>query len=180
MDSSSSSSSSPETNKNRHSRDVFDTYRMHGNEIINNNVEDTFRKDFRINSMNMKDGNTGEMLWSQDYSEEDLWQEEMAINLPASILDCTTVSREISFTSAQQLSHFKLQQHILLNNVLIEEWNFAFGFLIEGSTNSWQQTIVSAPGVMDAKTLSGHLVIETSFFDGEDLITKTKMRVYYV
>lgn len=138
-----------------------------------------FRETFRINSMNMKDGETGELLWQEDYSEKNFWEDEMAAILPKVILTKSVISRETSFTSGQQLSNLRLVQHILLNDLLIEEWKFNLGFLIEGSTNTWQQTIKSAPNVMSAETLTGNVVIETSFFEGGDLFGKSKMRIYY-
>jgi GMP-PDE, delta subunit len=62
------------------------------------------------------------------------------------------------------------------------EWFFKFGYVIPGSTNSWQQTIKAAPQeqMKCAKELSGRVTIETSFYDGKVLIAKTLVRVFYV
>lgn len=50
-----------------------------------------------------------------------------------------------------------------------------------GSTNSWE-TIVEAAAredIIPAEVLSGNVVIETSFFDGETLVSKSNVRVFY-
>ena len=134
----------------------------------------------RIDSMNMRDGESGDLLWQADYSDHSkFWKDEITATLPKSILTKSSISREIIFHSSKQLTRLRLVQHVILNGLLIEEWKFGFDFVIEGSTNSWQQTIKSAPSVMDAETLSGNIVIETSFYDEEELIAENKMRIYY-
>ena len=64
----------------------------------------------------------------------------------------------------------------------MEEWNFDFGFVIPNSTNTWQSLIEAAPEsqMMPAKVLNGNVVIETMFFDGDLLVSTSKVRLYYV
>ena len=61
----------------------------------------------------------------------------------------------------------------------MEEWRFDFGFVIPGSTNSWQQVIKAADEMMDPELLSGNITIETSFFDGASFIAKSLVRIFY-
>lgn len=80
------------------------------------------------------------------------------------------------------MNAFKLEQRIFYQGVCIEEWFFDFGFVIPGSTNSWQQ-IIEAAGeeeMMEADDLSGNITIETSFYDGDFFIAKSLVRVFYV
>jgi retinal rod rhodopsin-sensitive cGMP 3',5'-cyclic phosphodiesterase subunit delta len=65
---------------------------------------------------------------------------------------------------------------------LIVEWFFRFGLVIPGSVNTWQQTIDAAPpeDMLSAAELSGNVVFETSFFDGEEFICKNSVRIFYV
>jgi retinal rod rhodopsin-sensitive cGMP 3',5'-cyclic phosphodiesterase subunit delta len=90
-------------------------------------------------------------------------------HIPRAILKCSAVSREINFSSAEEITQFRLEQRIFLDGsciegvyaseavahsahfaephsifVFVQEWLFSFGFVIPGSTNSWQQTIESA------------------------------------
>ena len=75
-------------------------------------------------------------------------------------------------------SYYILTQCILTDT----EWHFQFGFVIPGSTNTWQQTIDAAPPseMLPAQVLSGNVVFETSFYDGEEFLCKNSVRLYYV
>jgi hypothetical protein len=61
------------------------------------------------------------------------------------------------------------------------EWRFEFGFVIPGSTNSWQQTIEAAGegNMLPADLLSGKVTIETSFFDADLFVSKSLVRIFY-
>uniref|UniRef100_H3G7T5 GMP phosphodiesterase delta subunit domain-containing protein n=2 Tax=Phytophthora ramorum TaxID=164328 RepID=H3G7T5_PHYRM len=102
--------------------------------------------------------------------------------LPVDILKCSAVSREINFSSAEEISRFRLEQRVFLDGSCIEEWIFNFGYVIPGSTNTWQQTIESAgpENMLDPEIMSGKLTIETAFYDGQLPIAKTVYRIYYV
>lgn len=54
--------------------------------------------------------------------------------------------------------------------------------LSPGSTNSWQTTIEAAAeqDMMDPEQISGLVHIETSFLDGDKLINKSVVRIFYV
>lgn len=56
------------------------------------------------------------------------------------------------------------------------------GWVSPNTTNTWQSTIEAAPEsqMMPAKVLNGNVTIETSFFDGETLISKSVVRLYYI
>ena len=66
--------------------------------------------------------------------------------------------------------------------VVCAEWFFTFGYVMAGSRNSWQQTIDAAPPeeMLPAEALSGNVVFETSFFDGDLFLCKNSVRLYYV
>jgi len=61
----------------------------------------------------------------------------------------------------------------------LEEWFFKFGFVMPNSTNQWQSTIEAASEMLPAEMLSGNITIETNFFDGERLLAKSLVRVFY-
>lgn len=91
-------------------------------------------------------------------------------HVPKQILKCKSVSREVNFSSAEQMENFRLEQRIFFKDKLIEgnrlcshsglrfklhfsathhlmfaEWFFEFGFVIPNSTNTWQSLIDAAP-----------------------------------
>ena len=71
---------------------------------------------------------------------------------------------------------------MLFRGRLLEEWNFEFGFVIPNSTNTWQSLIEAAPEsqMMPANVLTGNVVIETMFYDGELMVSTSKVRLHYV
>ena len=68
----------------------------------------------------------------------------------------------------------------------VEEWVFAFGFVIPGSTNSWQSVISSARNdegraASSARDLEGiEFLIETTFYDEKSFICKESAKACYV
>ena len=69
----------------------------------------------------------------------------------------------------------------------LEEWAFTFGFVIPGSTNTWQSVVMSvkdkqysviASSSTDMK--GAKFVIETNFYDEKKFICKKSVHVRYV
>ena len=52
--------------------------------------------------------------------------------VPKKILKCKSVSREINFSSDQQMEKFRLEQKVFFKGNCLEEWFFDFGFVIPG------------------------------------------------
>mmetsp|Transcript_22007 Transcript_22007/g.63135 ORF Transcript_22007/g.63135 Transcript_22007/m.63135 type:complete len:168 (+) Transcript_22007:49-552(+) len=138
------------------------------------------RKGFRINYMNMRDASTGQVLW--EHHDWDCISEETEAHIPRAILSCPQVSREINFSSQEQMSSLRLVQTIHFNGQHLEEWQFSFGFVIPNSTNTWQQTIEAADAdqMIPAELLSGNTLIDTTFFDGDVPIASQRIRIWYV
>ena len=88
------------------------------------------------------------------------------------------MSREVNFTSEFKMKDFRLEQRVLLHDRPFERWNFRFGFVMPGSTNTWQQVIEAADEMLPVEVLDGNVVIETSFFDGQQLISQCRVRIF--
>lgn len=129
--------------------------------------------------MNMADAETGQVLWT-DKGWDNLLAEREA-HIPARILKCKAVSREINFSSRELIESLKLVQRVFLDGKCMEEWFFDFGFVIPDSTNTWQNTIEAAPPsqMLPASVLNGNVVIETSFFDRDLLVCTNRVRIWY-
>ncbi|CAG9333192.1 unnamed protein product [Blepharisma stoltei] len=134
---------------------------------------------FSINWIKMKDYETGTILWEQQNS----WDLNSLVeaHVPKSILQCRAVSREINFSSKQAIQKFRLVQKVKLAGELLEEWSFEFGFVIPGSENNWEQVIDAAPPeeMLPAEVLSGNVIIETCFYDENELIHRSYVKVFY-
>ncbi|XP_016396435.1 retinal rod rhodopsin-sensitive cGMP 3',5'-cyclic phosphodiesterase subunit delta isoform X2 [Sinocyclocheilus rhinocerous] len=96
-------------------------------------------KGFKLNWMNLRDAETGKVLW-QGTEDLSLPGVEHEARVPKKILKCKAVSRELNFSSVEKLEKFRLEQ-----KVFFKEWFFEFGFVIPNSTNTWQSLIEAAP-----------------------------------
>jgi len=136
---------------------------------------------FKLNWMNLRDGESGKILWqgNQDLSKPD---GEHEARVPKKILKCKSVSREINFSSDQQMEKFRLEQKVFFKGNCLEEWFFDFGFVIPGSTNTWQSIIEAAPQsqMIPASLLTGNVIIETKFYDDDTLVSTSRVRIFYV
>ncbi|KAF0723406.1 hypothetical protein AaE_009879 [Aphanomyces astaci] len=162
-------------------------------------IADGLKMYVAINYMNMRCGDSGRMLWQSEKWGKDMFEREQKAVVPKAILQCTSVSREINFSSTEEIKAFRLEQRVFFNGQCLEgsflnlrrtvshilvldlEWLFAFGFVIPHSTNTWQQTIDAAgpDAMLPADAISGNLTIETGFYDANVLIAKTVYRIYY-
>jgi retinal rod rhodopsin-sensitive cGMP 3',5'-cyclic phosphodiesterase subunit delta len=103
----------------------------------------------------------------------------MRISIPKTILEKKEISRELNFTSTEMMKKFRILQQVSLHGNVIEEWYFKIGFVMPGSTNTYQSTIEAAQNVIPAEILSGNVVIETSFLEEDLFICKNVVRVFY-
>ena len=142
---------------------------------------DDILQGFKINWMNLRDADSGRVLWNcaDDMTDP---REEHEAKIPTAVLKCRAVSREISFSSVQPMQKFRLEQRIYFKDRILEEWFFEFGHVIPDSTNTWQSLIEAAPeaAMMPAQILSGNVVIETKFFDDQLLVSTSKVKLFYI
>ena len=137
---------------------------------------------FRLNWMNLRDADTGLILWQCNRHLSVREDDEHIARVPHSILNCRAVAREINFSSIEIINNFRLKQKVLLHGRCVEEWDFDFGFVIPDSTNTWQ-TVMEAlpePQMMPVDVLSGNIVIVTRFFDDDQIIGTSKIRIFYI
>ncbi|NP_001161516.1 cGMP phosphodiesterase delta-like protein [Saccoglossus kowalevskii] len=142
---------------------------------------DDILKGFKLNWMNLRDAENGKILW-QSNDDLSVPGSEHEARVPKKILKCKSVSREINFSSQEQMDKFRLEQKVLFKGRCLEEWYFDFGFVIPSSTNTWQSIIEAAPEsqMMPANVLNGNVTIETKFFDEELLVSTSTVRLFYV
>ena len=143
---------------------------------------DAIKAGLSIEGMTIGNANNGKILWNSPAKEwNNTFNEEINIYLPKKILSLSAVSREIKFSSKEKIDQFRIIQNLYFNQQIIEEWSFNFGFVIPCSINTWQCTIEAAEKkqMLSANILSGNLIIESSFFDGSNLIAISKCRVFY-
>lgn len=133
---------------------------------------------FKINSMKMKDGSTGKVMW--ECNNFDLNLEDHAETLPKEILLCLEVVREINFSSIELIEDLELIQNFYLGTDLIESSRFMFGFVIPNSTNNWEQMIEAKDEMIPYEILSGNLKVETTFLTNGQVICTNLITIYYI
>ena len=133
---------------------------------------------FSISSIKMKDFETGTVIWKHDTWD---FNSIVEAHIPKSILQCKAVSREINFSSVCEIPSLSLVQKVKLNGHTIEEWSFEFGFVIPNSSNTWEQVIYAADPeeMLPAEVLSGNITIETIFYQNDESIHNSSVRVFY-
>ncbi|XP_018616673.1 retinal rod rhodopsin-sensitive cGMP 3',5'-cyclic phosphodiesterase subunit delta-like isoform X2 [Scleropages formosus] len=76
-------------------------------------------KGFKLNWMNLRDAETGKVLW-QGTEDLSLPGVEHEARVPKKILKCKAVSRELNFSSSEKLEKFRLEQKVLFKGQCLE------------------------------------------------------------
>ena len=100
-------------------------------------------KGFQVNWMNLRDADTGKILWQ---GTDDLSQpgEEHEARVPKKILKCRAVSREINFSSVEPMEKFRLVRVL------------SFVFLCGPNYPAQLFTVCSSPEIDNPWKLFGH------------------------
>ena len=137
------------------------------------------KEGFRVNHMQMKDGNNGKVMW--EVKSWDLNKPDHTENITKELLKCKIIVRNINFSSVEAIDELELVQNFYLMGELFETSRFKFGFVIPGSTNDWEQILLAKEdGVLPAEVLSGKLQVETFFLIKGRVLYKNKILIYYV
>uniref|UniRef100_A0A7S1T542 GMP phosphodiesterase delta subunit domain-containing protein n=1 Tax=Tetraselmis chuii TaxID=63592 RepID=A0A7S1T542_9CHLO len=141
---------------------------------------------FKIEALAFSDADTGEVLWRADSWPAEL-SGELDVDIPARILKCKAVTREVKFSSVDLMDKLRMEQLVFMDvgggqMMKVEEWKFGFGFVIPNSTNCWQSTTIAAGEghMIDPAVATGKVVILTRFMDGERPVSEMRVRVHYV
>ena len=137
------------------------------------------KKGFKVNHMQMRNGDTGEVMWQ--VNSWNLDKEFHTENITKNLLKCKKIIRNVNFSSEEKIEDLELIQNFYLMGELFESSRFKFGFVIPGSTNDWEQIMIAKEdGVLPAEVLSGKLQVETLFLVQGKLLYKNKILIYYV
>ena len=140
---------------------------------------DKIKKGFRLNHMQMKNGENGEVMW--EVKSWDLTKENHTENITKELLKCKRIIRNVNFSSDEKIDDLELVQNFYLMGELFETSRFKFGFVIPGSTNDWEQIMIAKEdGVLPAEVLSGKLQVETLFLIQVKILYKNRILIYYV
>ena len=148
-------------------------------EISEDESFEKIKNGFKINLIQMKDGDSGKMMW--DCKDWDFSSPNQIVKISKELLKCKIIKRNVNFSSVEKIEDLELIQNFYLMGELFESSRFKFGFVIPNSTNDWEQIIeAKEDGVLPAEVLSGKLHVETYFLCQGRIIVKNKILIYYV
>jgi retinal rod rhodopsin-sensitive cGMP 3',5'-cyclic phosphodiesterase subunit delta len=148
-------------------------------EISEDESFEKIKSGFKINLIQMKDGDSGKMMW--DCKDWDFSSSNQTVKISKELLKCKIIKRNVNFSSVEKIEDLELIQNFYLMGELFESSRFKFGFVIPNSTNDWEQIIeAKEDGVLPAEVLSGKLKVETLFLCEGKIIIKNKILIYYV
>ena len=148
-------------------------------EISEDESFEKIKSGFKINLIQMKDGDSGKMMW--DCKDWDFSSPNQIVKISKELLKCKIIKRNVNFSSVEKIEDLELIQNFYLMGELLESSKFKFGFVIPNSTNDWEQIIeAKEDGVLPAEILSGKLNVETLFLCEGKIIVKNKILIYYV
>jgi hypothetical protein len=77
---------------------------------------------FKINYLSMRDADTGKVMWTSASQWKHAFKDgaEVRVELPKQMLKCRAVSREMGFSSVQEIKDFRLVQDVYLHGNAIE------------------------------------------------------------
>lgn len=85
------------------------------------------------------------------------------------------------FESVEGIQNLCVVHRFLLNGRCVETWNFSFGYVIPGSSNTWTSVINMSPaGPIPPHEVSGKLTVETTFYDDKLFLGSSLLVVDYV
>ena len=84
----------------------------------------------------MKNAETGKVIYERD-SWDMTTNELQNVEFPKEVLECGVLGREMCFHSKHAIKDFKIMQRMKLHGHVVEDLCFNFGFVIPGSTNTW-------------------------------------------
>lgn len=133
---------------------------------------------FQVNWITLKDTSTGEVIWQ---GNKDFSRDFHNMNLPLKALNSPSMTRHINFSTVLPWENFRIVQKILFKGSPLEEGFFEYGPVPACSTNTWVSVIEAAPEIasMRPEILSGRVSILTKFYNGDTVITKSLMRIFY-
>ena len=85
-----------------------------------NPVAQAIVRGFKVLSMNMKDVDTDQILWTVSGDHfANIFDQEIEAHLPRKVLDSLMVSREIKFFSQETIENFRLEQKVFFEGAQV-------------------------------------------------------------
>ena len=132
-----------------------------------------------IHLLVFSDEESGRELCKIDWTDSDAFNGEKQEFLSREMLQCSAVCRTMRFSSTKERFKAVIVQKVLFNGEQIETWSFDFGYVIPNSTNTWASVTKAADQMIPPEILSGKMVIESTFYDGSEVLAVQRTRCFF-
>ena len=146
---------------------------------------------YRTHSITLRSMDTGDVLYESTRFFRSFIKSRGAIDdyrcdvekkfvLPKRTLNYRSVLCSVIFSSEESIQNLNCVSDVYLGGAFLERWNTTFGFVIPGSTNTWEMCFVrSDTDFVSSSVSSGNVVIDSLLRDGEMPIKQFKLRLFY-
>lgn len=139
------------------------------------------RKVFKINSILLEDKYTSKVYCENEnnfFSSRSTHE----IIICGSIFSSKGINMFITFSSRVLIENLRIIQRFKYKGDCIEQWVNTIGRVEYGLYRMCHVELTPAPEIrmMPSQILSGNLVVESDFYDGEMYITTSLTRIFYV
>lgn len=138
----------------------------------------------RITSIRNTDQASGSELWRDDgWDCKGSGTVSRTVQVSSAVLLSRCVVREFEFATARGATALRLEERFWLHDQLVSTEHYAFGMAFPNSTHTWSTSMVDETPDgrrLDPAAVSGHVVVEALFFDGDNALCRIVMRVLYV
>lgn len=134
---------------------------------------------FQINWVMLNNPDTHEILWesNQDLSSSD---QVFRIDLPKRVLQINQLHRHVNFSTVDAWENMRIVCTTLYKGNPMDKTEFEYGPVAANSKTTWISRIEGTKELRyHHQILNGNVEIITSFYNSNDLITKSTCKVYY-
>lgn len=146
---------------------------------------------YRIHSITLRSMETGEVVFESTSFFHSFVKSRTALDdyrcdlekklvLPKRALSSRALLCSIIFSSEESIQNLNCTSDVFLGGGFLEHWESNFGFVIPGSTNTWETCFVrSETDFIDPSISSGNVVFDSVFCDGDIPIRQFKLRLFF-
>lgn len=146
---------------------------------------------YRTHSITLRSMETGDVLFESTSFFRSFVKSRSALDdyrcdmekkfvLPKRALNSRAILCSIIFSSEESIQNLNCVSDVYLGGAFLERWDSNFGFVIPGSTNTWETCFVrSDTDFIDPSISSGNVVFDSILRDGEMPIRQFKLRLFY-
>lgn len=162
-----------------------------GSEVEIKKLRGKLNNGYHAHSITIRSMDTGEVLFestsffrsfvkSRTTLDDFRCDVEKKLVLPKRTVSSRAILCSLTFSSEESIQNFNCSTDVYLAGTFLEHWDTSFGFVIPGSTNTWETCIVrSDTEFVEPYISSGNVIIDSVLRDGELPLRQFKIRLFF-